>query len=228
MNMKKAITSLSLGLMLATSVAGVSAQESTAGVLGDATATECVTDLGTAEVPENATGYAISSEESQASFTVTEELAGSGVTDAIGTTNAVIGTLLVDADGNPLACSRIDVDLRTLATDESRRDARIQEALNTTENPVATFIVTEISVLDAPLEEGEETQLTLIGNLTINGVEKQVSWDATVTLQDGSITGSATTVIQFDEFEVEKPVLGLVMSIEDDVTLTIDLVASAQ
>lgn len=228
MELKKALTSLSVGILMTGSVAMVTAQESTPGVLGDAAATECVTDLGTAEVPENATGYVISSEESQASFTVTEELAGSGLNDAVGTTNAVIGTLLVDADGNPLACSRIDVDLRTLVTDESRRDARIQDALGTAENPVATFIVTEIAGLEAPLEEDAETELTLVGNLTINGEEKQVSWDATVTLADGSITGSATTVIQFDDYGIEKPVLGPVMSIEDDVTLTIDLVAAAQ
>ena len=65
----------------------------------------------------------------------------------------------------------------------------------------------------------------LVGNLTIHGVEKQVSWDTTVTLVDGVITGTATTQVTFDEFEIEKPVIGPVMSIEDEVDLTIDIVA---
>lgn len=227
MNLKKPIVTFVLSVVLASTPFWASAQEeATPGVLGDAATHECVTDLGTAEVPENATGYVLNSEESQASFAVVEELAGQGVTTAIGTTNAVIGTILVDTEGNPLACSRVDVDLRTLVTDESRRDARIQEALGTSENPVATFIITEISGLEEPLQDGSETELTLIGNLGINGVEKQVSWTATVTLQDGTITGTATTVITFDQFDVEKPVMGPALSIEDDVTLTFDLVAA--
>lgn len=228
MNLKQTIGSLSLGILLAGSTALAAAQESTPGVIGDPTANECVTDLGTTEVPENASGYVINSEESQASFTVTEELAGQGLNDAVGTTNAVIGTIVIDNDGNPLICSRIDVDLRTLVTDESRRDARIQDALNTSDHPVATFIVTEITSLDGSLEDGNETELTLVGNLTINGVEKQVSWHAMVTLEDGTVTGSATTLIRFDDYGVNKPVMGPVMSIEDEVTLIIDIVAAVE
>lgn len=229
MSFKKTTTLILLGILLAcSSTLGFAQNEgATPGVLGEAATAECVTDLGTSEVPDNATGYVINSEESQASFTVTEELAGQGLNDAIGTTSAVIGTLLVDADGSPLPCSRIDVDLRTLVTDETRRDARIQDALKTADFPVATFIVTEISGLDAPLSEGEAVEFTLVGNLNIHGIEKQVSWDVTVTLEDGAISGSARTVIQFADFDVEKPVMGPVMSIEDDVTLSIDIEAVA-
>lgn len=227
MDIKKKMAVLFLGLVMTGSPAIAGAQESTPGVLGDALDHECVTDLGTTEVPDDATGYIINGEESQAAFTVTEELAGTGVTDAVGTTNAVIGTILLDSDGNPLPCSRVDVDIRTLATDESRRDARMLDALNANDNPVATFIVTEVSGLEGPLVEGEETELTLVGNLTINGVEKQTSWEAIVTLADGTVTGSATTVVLFDDFEVTKPVMGPALSIEDEVTLTIDIVAGA-
>lgn len=226
MTLKKTLTSLSLGLLLASSVSMASAQEATPGVLGDATAVECVTDVGTAEVPDGATGYTVSSEESKAGFTVAEEL-NSGATEAVGSTTAVAGTILVDEDGTPLSCSRIDVDLRTLTSDQSRRDGRMLEALDVTNFPLATFIVTDIQGLDGPLEEGTETELTLIGNLTIHGVEKQVSFDAKVTLEDGKITGSATTVVTFDDFDIEKPEVGPVLSIEDDITVTIDIVANA-
>lgn len=229
MNLRKTVASLSVALLVAGSGGIVAAQdEPTPGVLGNPVTHECVTELGTSEVPENVTGYIITSEESLATFSVTEELAGQGVTEAIGTTNAVIGTLLVDNDGNPLACSRIDVDLRTLVTDESRRDARMLDALNVDGNPVSTFIVTEITDLDGSLEDGVQTELTLVGNLTINGIEKQVSWDATVTHQDGSISGNASTTVRFDDFEVSKPVMGPVMSIDDEVTITMDIVAVAQ
>ena len=68
----------------------------------------------------------------------------------------MIGTILIAEDGTPLACSRIDIDLRTLVTDESRRDGQIQKAMATDEFALATFIVTGIEGLDGPLEEGTE------------------------------------------------------------------------
>lgn len=225
MNIKNFVRSFFVTIMIAVVSPAAYGQELTSGVIGDAVETSCVTDLGTAEVPENASGLLVVGEDSEASFSVTEELAGSGINDAVGTTNAVIGTLLIDDRGHPLECSRIDVDLRTLVTDESRRDARIQDVLSTSEHPVATFIITEISDLDGSLEDGQETSMTLIGNLTINGVEKQVSWSAAVTLADGELSATASTVLEFDDFEIEKPVLGPVMSIEDQITLTIDVAA---
>ena len=225
MEWKKTFTALSLGIMVAGTSAVVAAQEATPGVLGDAVASECVTELGTAEVPENASAYVVNSAESLATFSSMEELAGAGVNEAIGTTSAVIGTILIAEDGTPLACSRIDIDLRTLATDESRRDGQIQKAMETDEFPLATFIVTAIEGLEGPLAEGIETELVLLGNLSIHGVEKQVSWDTTVTLNDGVVTGTATTQVTFDDFAIDKPVIGPVMSIEDEVNLTIDIVA---
>lgn len=229
MSFRKTFASMTLGLLVASSTLIAVAQDdaSKPGVLGEPADHECVTDLGTSEVPDGATGYVINSEESAAEFTVTEELAGQGLNDAIGTTKAIIGTLLVDNEGNPLPCSRIDVDLRTLQTDESRRDARMLSALNVNEYPVATFIITEVAGLEGPLEEGEEAELMLVGNLAISGVEKQVSWEATVTLQDGKVSGTASTTVRFDDYGVSKPVMGPVMSIEDEVFLTIDIVADA-
>ncbi|MCO5215765.1 MAG: YceI family protein [Thermomicrobiales bacterium] len=225
MNIKKPFTSLALGLILAGSLLGASAQEATPGVLGDATAAECVTDIGTAEVPDGATGYVVDAENSNVGFAIDETL-NTGDTEALASTNAIAGTLLVDADGNALSCSRVDVDLRTLVSNEIRRDDAMLNALDVNNYPVATFIVTEIQG-DA-LVEGEETELTLIGNLSIHGVDKQVSWTATVTLQDGTITGSATTVITFDDFDVTKPKMGPVVNIDDEIEITIDLVATAQ
>lgn len=230
MRLKTFATSMMLGLMIASSSFIAIAQDNAAtpGVLGEPVEHECVTELGTTDVPENATAYVINSEESQVQFTVTEELAGQGLNDAIGTTNAIIGTLLVDGDGNPLPCGRIDVDLRTLQTDEARRDSRMLSALNVNDYPVATFVVTEIAGLNGPLEDGTETKVTLIGNLAISGVEHQVSWDTTVTLQDGVVTGTASTIVRFDDYGVSKPVMGPVMSIEDEIHLTISIVAPAQ
>jgi len=204
----------------------VAAQEATPGILGTAVATECKTDLGTSEVPDGATGYTVDSEKSEARYKVEEELAGQGTNEAVGTTNAVIGTILIDKDGKPLPCSRFDVDLRTLQTDEAKRDARVQEALDTSEYPVATFIVTDVQPA-SDLKDGEAVDVTLIGNLELHGVSQQVSWTGTVTKDGDSISGTATTTVSFDAYDITKPVIGPVMSIDDTLTLEIDLVANA-
>lgn len=224
MNLKQTFTSLSLGLMLASSVAIASAQDATPGVLGDATTTECVTDLGTSEVPDGATGYVVNADESNVGFTIDESL-NTGDTTAVASTTAIAGTILIDADGTALPCSRIDVDLRTLESNEVRRDNNMLNALDVNNYPVATFIITEVQG-DA-LVEGQETELVLVGNLSVHGVEKQVSFSAKVTLKDGTVTGTATTQITFDDFDVSKPTMGPVISIADEIDLTIDIVATS-
>jgi len=45
-----------------------------------------------------------------------------GANEAVGQTNSIVGQIYFDDQGMPLACSRWDVDLRTLTSDESRRD----------------------------------------------------------------------------------------------------------
>lgn len=226
------LTRTALGVFLAGlflisgDMAAVSAQEATPGIIGTAVATECTTDLGTSEVPDGATGYTVDGETSEARYTVEEELARQGTNEAIGTTNAVIGTILIDADGTPLPCSRFDVDLRTLQTDEAKRDARVQEALETGTYPVATFIVTDVQ-LASDLKEDEPTDVTLVGNLDLHGVSQQVIWTGSVTKAGDSLSGTATTTVSFDAYGITKPVIGPVMSIADTLTLEVDLVANA-
>jgi polyisoprenoid-binding protein YceI len=212
--------------MLIVGSAATSAQDVTSGVIGDAVETTCVTGLGTAEAPDGALSFVLNSEQSAARYIVEEELASTGLTEAVGETNAVIGTILLGEDGTPLPCSRFDVDLRTLQTDETRRDARVQDALETEAYPVATFIVTSIEGLEGGLVDGVETDVTLVGNLEMHGVMNQVAWSATVTRSGDTITGTATTTVSFDDYGVEKPVMGPVMSIADDFELQIDLVAT--
>lgn len=118
-----ATTGIGALIALAVPLAGpASAQDTTGTVLGDPTATECVTDIGTVEAPEGADVYTIIGDESVARYRAQEELASIGANEAVGETSAFVGQILLDADGATLPCSRFDVDLRTLTSDESRRD----------------------------------------------------------------------------------------------------------
>ncbi len=180
----------------------------------------------TADSSQPVDAFAIVGEESEARYRAQEELAGRGATEAIGRTNAFIGQIFFDAEGMPLACSRFDVDLRTLQSDEARRDNYLyNNTLETETYPLATFILTEVAGLDEPLAEGAETTFTLIGNLTLHGVTRLVAWEATATLDEDRLDGTAVTSFEMPDFAIEPPVIGPVVSLDETVALEVDIVA---
>jgi polyisoprenoid-binding protein YceI len=211
---------------------GAIAQDSTppateAGVLGDAIATDsCDLSNYAATPPGTSVLYSIVSDQSEARYLAEEEIAGQGANTAVGRTNAIIGQIGLDANNAPLTCSRFDVDLRTLASDDSRRDNKLyDETLETGEYPLGTFILTSVDGLDGGLVDGQEASVMLLGNLTLHGVTKQVAWSATVTMSEGTITGSAETKFNIADFDMVEPTSSLVLSIDDTITLQVDLVA---
>ena len=168
----------------------------------------------------------IVSEESEARYRAQEELAGQGANEAVGATNAIIGTILLGADGLPLECSRFDVDLRTLQSDEARRDNFLyNNTLQTEQFPLATFVLTAVEGLDGPLPDGEETTFTLIGNLTVHGVTKLVAWETTVTRDGDTIRGSAATEFAMPDFAIDPPIVGPVLSVDEIIKLEVDITA---
>jgi polyisoprenoid-binding protein YceI len=174
------------------------------------------------------TDYAIDSEKSAVRYKAQEELAGKGANEAVGETNAFIGDIYFDESGKPLACSRFDADLRTLKSDEARRDNFLyNNTLQTQQYPVATFILTSVEGLDQPLGADEVT-FTLIGDLTIHGVTKSVSWTATTKLDGDTITGNAWTTFNMADFDIQPPKVGPVISLDETVKLETDITAKTK
>jgi polyisoprenoid-binding protein YceI len=172
--------------------------------------------------------FAVDAEQSTVRYRAMEELSGIGANEAVGETQAIIGTLLFDNSYVPLAGSRIDVDLRTLVSDETRRDNFLYDnVLETGEFPLATFIVTGVDGLDAGLPDGEEVTFQLIGDLTLHGVTNPATWEVTAKRDGDSVTGTANTDFVLEDYEMEKPIVGPVVSIDDDIKLEIDVVAAA-
>jgi len=204
---------------LAIHPAGAQEVAPTPGVLTTPAANlDCSTVDGVAAV------YAVASEESEARYRVEEELAGQGAVEAIGATQAVIGNLYLGANGEPRACSRFDVDLRTLVSDSSRRDNYLYtNTLETQIFPVATFVLSKVEGLDGPLTE-TETTFRLIGDLTFHGVTKPVAWDITASLVDDAIRGEAVTVFEMPDFGITPPKVGPVVSLDETVKLELELV----
>ncbi|MEA2594458.1 MAG: hypothetical protein QOF01_927 [Thermomicrobiales bacterium] len=171
--------------------------------------------------------YAIDSENSAVRYRAQEELAGKGANEAVGETNAFIGNIYFDESGLPLACSRFDADLRTLKSDESRRDNFLyNNTLQTEQYPLATFILTSVEGLDQPLGK-DETTFTLVGDLTIHGVTKAVTWEATAKLEDDTLTGTAFTTFNMADYDIQPPNVGPVISLDENVKLEVDITAKA-
>jgi polyisoprenoid-binding protein YceI len=173
--------------------------------------------------------YGIVPEESAARYRVEEELASVGATEAVGQTQAIIGQVAFGEDGLPLPCSRFDVDLRTLQSDEAKRDNFLyNNTLEAETYPLATFVLRAIEGVEGPLPEGEEVTLGLIGDLTLHGVTKMVAWEANVTVDDGGLTGSAATEFEMPDFAIEPPSVPVVLSLDETVRLEVDLLARPQ
>lgn len=228
-------TTLVAAGMLLSAGAGVRAQDATStpiGLVQEAEGlAECApSDLGAMpEGTEAATLYAIVPEESEARYRVQEELAEVGETEAVGKTQAIIGQIGFGEDGLPLACSRFDVDLRTLQSDQSRRDNYLyNNTLEAEQYPLATFVLRDVEGLDAPLAEGEETTVTLIGDLTLKDVTNLVAWEATVTREGDTLTGTAATEFEMPEFSIEPPSVPVVLSLDETIRLEFDVTARPQ
>ena len=152
---------------------------------------------------------------------------GGGVTVAIGETSNVTGGIVFDADGNVVpGQSALVVDVSTLESDSGRRDNYLRgNSLQTDAYPEARLAVNEVVDLPWPLPDSGEATFMLIGDFTVRDVTREVKWE--VTAQFGpEITGQAVSVFTFDYFELSKPRLAFILSLDDEIRLEIDFVAS--
>lgn len=163
--------------------------------------------------------------ESEARYRAREQLLGRSLpNDAVGRTNAVEGQIVFNSDGTiDSERSRFTVDLRTLQSDETRRDNYIkQNTLEVDQYPTAEFQPTAASGLPWPLPSNGQLQFQLEGNLTVHGVTKPVTWNVQATVEEQRITGTATTQVTFEDFGMTPPRVPVVLSLEDTITLELD------
>lgn len=165
---------------------------------------------------------------SEARYRAQEVLSGRGFNEAVGRTLGVQGSILLDADGAVVpGQSKISVDLDQLKSDSNLRDSYIKRStLQTARYPTADFAVSSVTGLPIPLPTGGSATFQLEGDLTVHGVTRPTTWHASATFADGEVTGTATTTVTISEFGMEPPRAGPVLSIEDSVTLELDVKAA--
>ena len=167
------------------------------------------------------------SDGSSARYLVKEQLARLDIpNDAIGVTNQIQGYVKIGADGTiQQDVSKITIDLRTLHSDQQRRDEYLnRNSLESDAFPFAEFVVRKTLGLDWPLPVAGNAEFQLIGDMTIHGETSPLTWDVDVTISPEGGTGQARTSFPFGTFDMEIPRLFFVLSVEDNIRLELDLV----
>lgn len=191
------------------------------------TVAEAVPATPTTAIEEEVIRFVILPERSEARYLVTEQLANVSLpSDAVGVTREISGTLVLLPDGTILSAeSEFVVDLRNLASDQSRRDNFLRSnVLATNQYPYAVFVPTQITGLPPALPESGPVAFNLAGDLTIRDVTRQVEWEVNADLQGDELAAQARTSFTFADFNLVQPRVSIVLSIEDTIRLEIDLV----
>lgn len=168
-------------------------------------------------------------EESQAQFSLNEVLAGKP-TLVVGSTHQVAGDIQVSTE-NPakITIGEIKIDARTLKTDNERRNASLNRLILKTDksgNEYITFKANEVTGLPEKIQTGQEFSYKIKGDLTISGVTKPATFEATSTIgEDGSFTGSANTTVTYADFNVSVPSLPFLSNVDKTTKLSISIVA---
>jgi polyisoprenoid-binding protein YceI len=173
--------------------------------------------------------YRVIPEQSEAAYFADEKLARLPLpSTAKGTTNEIDGQFFLTPDGTALApgrTSEFTVDLRNLKSDEGGRDSRVQSALETDTFPTATFTLSSATGYDPAIPEGEEQTLQFTGTLDLHGVQREVTWDVKARRAEGVITGLATLTIRYEDYGIERPNIANFVTVNEDVTLQVQIVA---
>ncbi len=159
---------------------------------------------------------------SAARYRAHEQFVGQSLpNEAVGSTSDVSGAIVLDGNSAlDSQQSKIVVDLRTLRSDESRRDQYIQaNTLETAQFPYAEFVPREVRGSPATLPTSGEATFQLLGDLTVHGVTQPVVWDVTAQFSGADVSGLATTHVNMTDFGMKKPQVARLLSIDDGLTL---------
>ena len=176
--------------------------------------------------------FSIVAAESQATFTLEEDLRGVRTT-VVGATNEIAGVINVNL-AQPAASTIGDIiiNARTLETDNNFRNRAIRGQILRSSQDAYEFIVfepRELSNFSADsIAVGETITFDVSGDLTVVDVTRTVTFTAQVTLDSESqLSGLATVNVLHADFGLTIPDVPSVANITDDVDLALQFVARA-
>ena len=176
----------------------------------------------TVEVAENPGDLQGEPTVSFAGFRVDEVLNNIGDFTAVGRTAKVSGS--IELTGTALVAATVEVQMGTLATDNSFRDRQIYRALNTSEFPLATFTLVEPVELPAGMSDGEAFSGPAVGDLTVKGTTNRVTFNLQAQVVGDRIVAVGSSDVVFSDYGVTAPTAPIVASVEDHGIMELQLI----
>jgi polyisoprenoid-binding protein YceI len=180
--------------------------------------------------------FVVDPAESQASYIVNEEFLADALSKlgieagkkvVVGSTQGVTGEIQLNIDNPELVeAAQFTVDMAGLSTDQDRRDEWLGEnAIESILFPQATFTTNSVSGLSDSINEGEEINFQLTGNLTVRDVTNSVTFDVTAVLSGNTIQGTATLPLKMTDFGIDPPDFANTLTVADDFVIEVELTA---
>ena len=171
------------------------------------------------EQPAGAIQYVVG-EGSEITFTVGEQLTRLPTPiEAVMRTEKLSGEIYIGGEA-----SAIQVDLRSLASDQQYRDRYVQNRMFP-DHPTATFTVDAISDLPPEFESGDTFSHQVDGALNLNDQDFPVSFDLEVRNDGDVLNVLGRTVFTWDDLQIAVPTARSVVWVEDEVDVQVLLVA---
>ena len=159
---------------------------------------------------------------SHAGSRVAEVLSGQRIT-AVGRTDAVTGSLTVS--GARVTAGSFSVDLSSVTSDQSRRDAQFRNRImDTARYPTATFTLTNPVDLESLATQTGTTMMDVTGTLLLRGVSRTVTAPLTVVRSAGDVRVSGQVPVLFADYGIDNPSIGGFVTTEDEGVIEILLV----
>lgn len=146
----------------------------------------------------------------------------------IGKTDKIGGTVVFDDQSGELLKGEVQVDLASIDSGNGVRDARMRsELLQTDQFPMATYTIERIEGFPKFSEWklwGLKQTGHLYGQLTIHGVTRPVTLDATAVYLGNELRVTAKGQVKMSDYKVTPPSF-LLVTVEDTVGLQVQAVA---
>ncbi len=145
-----------------------------------------------------------------------------------GRTNAVEGEFQLYMQNGKvyIALSNLQVDLRTLTSDNAVRDAAIRKNwLESEKYPKAIFVANDVQGLPADASQDNTYQFRVTGDMTIRNITNPVTFDITARIKDNQLVGEGTATIYMKDYGFDPPSVVGKTIVSDPVTISVKGVA---
>ena len=124
----------------------------------------------------------------------------------------------------------LDVALPTDANVEELVQALCQWLDSPLFDPRSCIATLEDTVvpMNHPLQEGDEVQFKLVGDLTIREITQPATFDVTAKLEGDTITGVATAQLLMTDFGIDPPNFANTLTVQNEFAVQVEFTAREQ